>query len=603
METFPLPATHAILPGPVHRALWERITARLERGDSLITTRDFLDALSVEYEAITGETPSADLVGLSREAVLSYNREYPERFLAQGVQNSVTRAFQDGCFKLEWDVPRIESAGARSIARFTSHDRVRGFLKEFHLSPAVIRAEDCVRHAVAVANGSARPLTLTDRSTPVAPAEPVPASPVDNLGEEAVAALGDGTISVADVESHQAQQQESQQRLEEQELARAPQRVEHYVREGLLSKDEGDQVRSLAEIDRRLERGEIDEDEASRLRNSLLTKEQRFALEKKLKGAVDHAVRFLQAFEALQRIGTQADEALRFLIRHKLILDGERGTEQRRSAASELLDNRELLRAVVDVMDRKDQEIRMISVGLPPYTYVVKRNERIGNLIIDEDFVDDLRQVDAEEMSERLHSDDAQVRVRPAADIRCLIAIVNHLIRPTPWRKDVRLLRVQDTIEQFYHETENLDEARKQAESFLHRRLRRMFRDLSGDEKAEIEEQGAQMIDAIEERVRAEREAAAGSKSTMIEVASEDGDGLSDEEVRLGASIGRVEMRVAGSMRRVPRKIMRDPDDDDVFVLAQRNPDSGELEPVRRRGAKRTVERGTDGLWRLTSGA
>ena len=33
--------------------------------------------------------------------------------------------------------------------------------------------------------------------------------------------------------------------------------------------------------------------------------------------------------------------------------------------------------------------------------------------------------------------------------------------------------------------------------------------------------------------------------------------------------------------------------------LAQRNPETRELKPVLRRGAKRTVDRGADGLWRI----
>jgi hypothetical protein len=36
---------------------------------------------------------------------------------------------------------------------------------------------------------------------------------------------------------------------------------------------------------------------------------------------------------------------------------------------------------------------------------MLKRNERIGNLIIEEEFVDDLRRLTCDEMSERLNSD------------------------------------------------------------------------------------------------------------------------------------------------------------------------------------------------------
>jgi hypothetical protein len=194
-----------------------------------------------------------------------------------------------------------------------------------------------------------------------------------------------------------------------------------------------------------------------------------------------------------------------------------------------------------------------------------------------------------------------------AADIRCLIAIVSHLIKPTPWRKDVRLLRVQDTIDQFYHQSDDMDEARKQAESFLSRRLRRMFRDLTSEEQQEMEQRGVDMIDAVEQRVLAEREVAAeeaaakAASVAMQQAFREDDEALSEEELGNGATIGRVEIRVAGRMRHIRRKIIRDPDDDFRFVLAQRNRESGELEPVLKRGVSRGVERGNDGFWRIRS--
>ena len=153
-------------------------------------------------------------------------------------------------------------------------------------------------------------------------------------------------------------------------MQRAAENVDSFVAQGYLTSDEGETVRQLSEIDRRVERGEIDADEASRLRNSLLSKEQRYAIERKLKGAVDHSVRFLQAFESLQSINPDLDDGLRFLVFHKDILDTDKGPAERGRAAQELLEDRELLRMIIDIMDRKDQEIRMISVGLPPYSHV-----------------------------------------------------------------------------------------------------------------------------------------------------------------------------------------------------------------------------------------
>jgi hypothetical protein len=43
--------------------------------------------------------------------------------------------------------------------------------------------------------------------------------------------------------------------------------------------------------------------------------------------------------------------------------------------------------------------------------------------------------------------------------------------------------------------------------------------------------------------------------------------------------------------------MMPDPDDPAQMVICQRDPDSGELMPAMRRGAKRIVERGRDGSW------
>jgi polyhydroxyalkanoate synthesis regulator phasin len=45
-------------------------------------------------------------------------------------------------------------------------------------------------------------------------------------------------------------------------LQRAAENVDSFVAQGYLTSDEGETVRQLSEIDRRVERGEIDADEA-----------------------------------------------------------------------------------------------------------------------------------------------------------------------------------------------------------------------------------------------------------------------------------------------------------------------------------------------------
>jgi len=221
------------------------------------------------------------MLDLFQNAIDNYDRDYPERYVAQGVRNSVVRAFQTGCFKLEWDVLRIEDAGARSIALFKSRDWVRGFLKEVRVAPSAISPDACLQNARDVLAGRIEPLVHHDPSEPVISSahgasvpepempgpDPEPVSEPEPLSEDTVEALGDGTVSQGEVESRQKEQEQARSRIEEHEISRAGERADSYVQQGHLTTDEGEALRQLSAIDDRLARGEIDADEASHLRN------------------------------------------------------------------------------------------------------------------------------------------------------------------------------------------------------------------------------------------------------------------------------------------------------------------------------------------------
>lgn len=87
------------------------------------------------------------------------------------------------------------------------------------------------------------------------------------------------------------------------------------------------------------------------------------------------------------------------------------------------------------------------------------------------------------------------------------------------------------------------------------------------------------------------------AEATTVENAEAE-DTLSNAERRQGALIARVEMRVAGTTRTVPRKIMTSPDEPGKHLLAQRNAQTGELEPLMRRDRVRPFGRDIDGVWR-----
>lgn len=608
------------VPSALVAQLWARVADRLSRGDSLTSTEDFQQAILREYESLSGAEPDQRTRRWLCRMVARVNARHPETYLARGLQNGVTRAFEQGVRVLSWDEPKVQSRGARSIRRFTRRDRVRDLLEEVNVAPDQIDVTSCVKESLQHLRAewhdrtaASRPALPRAASEPVAPAAR-PASAVEQALQEpdVQAAIVTGEVDQREAEKRLQGLDKRHGELIQVELAKVDQRLEHYVAEGKLTEDEADKVRQLRDVDRRLAEGEIDETEATQIRNSILGGRARDALERKVRDVVEQSVRYLQVFEAMQKIGKDSDDAVRFLIEHKEGIVAEApGSRQAAAAMQVLADDEPLLQQVLKIVDRSDHEIRMMSVRLPPYNYIMSRGmERIGNMTIETEFVDDLRSLRPDDISERLSSEDQRVRVRPAADMRCLLSLVDHATKRTPFRKEIRLLRLSQSIEEFYRNTSDISEARRQAESFLKRRLRKIFPDMPTEEAVEIRQRSAEIIEAIEQRIleerraaveahRAEAEAVVGRQS-QADAGAEDGGEmeLTDEERALGVQIGRVEIRVAGSYRRVPYKLMPDPDDPSRHVIAKRDEETGEVKPQLRRGSKRYVVKDRDGVWK-----
>jgi hypothetical protein len=172
MTSIPQTQPTSRLRDAVHDQLWQCIDVRLERGDSLVRARDFQVALEADYAAITGEPVSRSVRRRLANAVVTCNRENPERYVAAGVQNSARTAFLSACTTLRWDPATISMSGPMAIARFKSHDRVRELLREVGVKLSAIDADACVVHAVQVVSGVRDPL-CHDPSKPVTPPAPV----------------------------------------------------------------------------------------------------------------------------------------------------------------------------------------------------------------------------------------------------------------------------------------------------------------------------------------------------------------------------------------------------------------------------------------------
>ena len=364
--------------------------------------------------------------------------------------------------------------------------------------------------------------------------------------------------------------------------------------------------------------------EADEYRDRVISPAGRDQLNAKIRNATAENVNYLQVFESLKKIAPQFDHALRLLIRHKYMVVTEKTDDGRNHLIRNLIDDKDLLTDIVNIMVRKDPEIRLLDVRLPPYNSILQRSlEKIDNLTVEEEFVDDLRTLTADQMSERLNSVDPELRVRPAADMRCFINLIDHVVKRTHFRKKIRMLRVAQSLEYFnqniediYRSTSDIERARKQAEQFINRGLRHFLSELAPDEVEEIKQRTAAALSAAEQAVKNDQlheadsppapEPAQTEESYTVDsppapapAQTEDDLNLSTEEVGRGIQIGRIEMRIAGRNKRIPQKIMPDPDDPGKFCIAQRDPETRNLVPQMKRGARRYVVKGRGGGWTL----
>jgi hypothetical protein len=654
--------TGSVIPRLLLATMWSRIADRLRAGEVLITPEDFQGALAEEYVVLTGGELAGEARNYVHQVVEGVNAKYPETYVTQGIQNGVNKAFGEGVRALRWTEAKIQARGAESLRNFSRRGSVRELLDEVNVridqlnllqivtdSIEEIRDEGVSGPRVAdIAGSFGRDLSLTSSDPPVQPAKETPISlelfedaigsltssdpPVqpaketpispelfeDALNSELQEAISSGDVEADEVRQRSAQEEKKGRQLLAHEMRKIPQRLDQLVEEGTLTKEEAGQFimqPRLHDVHKQLPAGYTHATAAlhpftnTRVRNSLADGETREEIESKVREAVEQSSRYLHAFDSMRKIDTKYDDALAFLIRYKqTVVTDDLDPDEIAAVQRELADDAGLLKRLIDVMERQDHEIRMISVRLPPYNYIVKRGiEKIANMTVEESFLDELRHLDVDDISERMNSDVSEIRVKPAADMRCMVSLIDHVGKKTAFRKEIRMLRIGLTIQEFFDSTSDIQEARHQAENFVNSRIRRLFPDMSPDETAEIRQRSAEIIDKVEQQVLDNPRAEEKEKGPRVSAvnkpkqeAQDSGDiELTDQEKKLGVQMGRVEIRVAGNLRKIPRKIMPHPDDPSKFVIGVRDPETGDIVPEERRGSKRSVERGRDGVWRV----
>lgn len=580
-----------------------------------MTPRDFEGVLEEEFKQLTGGPLPEDTRARLRQLIRELHARHPETYLAHGVQNAVRRAFETGIERLDWSRDAVERRGCRAIHRFLRRERVRDLLGDIQLSPKAVNASRCVRHAIDRLGARSGPLprrpppTAAEGATAAPPAPVSPAAPPEIVEPEVLAAAAAG-IDARVVTERTREQEAVCLELTEHERTHLSESLSVYAADGAIDAQQAEQYGALLQVDARERDREIDAAAAESERDLILTVEKRRELEAAVARAVETTVGYVQVFESLKKISQTYDGLLKLLVEHKTLVTAD-DTADRTPLLGVLSESASLLDLAVGMMERADPEVRLLAVRLPPYSKLLPPGQQrpIANVTVEAEFIDDLRTCSAEDLSARFRDPDPGARARPAADILSLIHLIDQVIEPTPFRYKLRMLlanrvlqELQPRLQELYAEHARVD-ARSKAERVLRQRLERRFADASTEEEQAVKKRGQALLLGLEQKLD-EAEQGGGDQVEEALAADDDGrddgtgEGLTEEERQRGVQLARVEVRVAGRLKKIPTKVMPDPDDEARHVMAQRDPETGVLAPQMRRGKKRYVERATDGTWK-----
>lgn len=601
------------VPAEIREQLLAAIADRLSTGEILITSVHFQKAAVSAYAEITGNPATSEIEQELTAMVSEVNSSDPSYFVVPGIENWITRSALSEARRRGWGVTEIQEGGPQTLRQFVREPKAQALFAQLGVTPNQLNLRRCLRSITNAAAGKqAAPLKRAPVRLAHLPSatggESAPGPPAGRPLEELLQGPA-AAVSEDEAGTRTRQQKEEQTQLRQRHLAELMSHLEDYVKAGKLSAEEAGKLQEMNRVNRAAKEGKVSKDQASKIRNSLLTGQVRDRIEHKVKEAVDHIAAYEQVFQALRRIDPVYDDALRFLIRHWEGINADTGTSPDSPVlgpvVAALVEDIDTLHHLIDIMDRQDAEVRMLAARLPPYSYVMRWDQdHLESMVGREEFIDDLRQLPIEELSARLHSGDGGVRALPPAEMLCLASLLGRVIKPTPFRKEIRLLKINLIVEEFFRGTDDVEDARAKAQEFLRTRLRRLYPDITEEESAELQKRGDGIIEAAEQKVLSERRAQTeedgDSGSEGGEGSGEDaGTQLTAAEEKSGVQIQRVAVRIAGSMRQVPHMVMPDDEDPARFVLARRDPETGEITPVKRRDAKRYVERNREGRWEL----
>jgi hypothetical protein len=500
------------LPSRLLFELWRRIDMRLRRGDLLVTPDNFLEAMQQDFTKIIGVPPSPAASRAILRAIESVNRRYPGTYLNQGIKNAVTRYLRD----IESRPPDGQQAAnsdvRQRIKEMVKNGQTAFFLESLgldisgHVLPptieqAILKVLDGEKLR---APNQQRPSSNKPRRRHISPLMALNAHKATAPSDSGDEKPAQEPLPDADAQAEREKQETKRNReIVDRAMENAGEHLEEYQKRGLFNDQEVVELRQVLEVDGQLRRGEIDAEEADRRREGF-DHVLRQTLRQRLTQTISESALLINALEAIKRLPAEHDGALAFMARHQAAIVAATDDPIMLKAIEALENDEALLVSVGRIIDRKDQEVRMMIAKLPPYRQFVEIIDADADdggkpkiPPVSEDFIAQLRQLDRDGLTTRLNGADDQ-RLPLLQGGRGLLALVEYLVDESPFHLEVRHLKIRQTLTRLYQSVDGGKEGHHKVQHFLKRRLRKLYPSITPQECGKIEAESTAIMESID---------------------------------------------------------------------------------------------------------
>lgn len=478
----------------------------LARGDVLVTTEHFQRVMEREFRRQLRLPPPPWAREQFRAMIEAVNQEHPDKYLSLGIRNALTRHFRDITSAEEGDPEALLAESRRRIRDMVEAGRTAFFLEGLGVRVDSEKVPPSLERAILrLAGGERLQAAPTTSRKAKRRAWGSARAPVRvGAGEDG---SGDSETAVAAPDERERQErarqiEQAEAALAQAEMATAPGRLEALVTRQLLAPEEARTLEQIRDIEARIVADGLDTAAAGHLREQVGAA-IRARIQERLRQAIDPTVRYLSALEGLQRLPAARDDALRLLVRERdLVLAGAAASGPAadyacRRVVEELQADAGLLASLSRVLERRENEVRMIAANLPPYRHVLA-DAAVDSGPLSEAFIGTMRTLKRDQAAEQLNAADSSAWASLAGAIRGLVEVIFRALEPGRFQQVVRTLKVRTTVQDLYRRAADARAGRRLAEHYLARRLPRLYPNLDDSEQAALQRECEQIMAAAE---------------------------------------------------------------------------------------------------------